>query len=60
MDWDEPVRRKPLVEPREMSAMGVAELEDYIAQLSVEIERARAAIAARNSARAGAESVFKK
>ena len=40
--------------------MGVAELNAYIEALEAEIARARAAIAAKQSARAGAESFFKK
>ncbi|HTH17389.1 MAG TPA: DUF1192 domain-containing protein [Magnetospirillum sp.] len=60
MDWDElePKQKKPA--PRNLETMGVAELNAYIAELEAEITRARAAIAAKQSARAGAESFFKK
>ncbi|WP_338086806.1 DUF1192 domain-containing protein [Magnetospirillum aberrantis] len=60
MDWDElePAKKKPA--PRNLETMGVAELNEYIKTLEAEIERARAAIAAKQSARAGAENFFKK
>jgi uncharacterized small protein (DUF1192 family) len=46
--------------PRNLEPLGVAELEAYIAELRAEIARAEAAIKARHSQRAGAESLFKK
>lgn len=60
MDWDdlEPAKKGPA--PKNLEIMGVAELNDYIAALEAEIARARATIAAKQSARAGAESFFKK
>nr|WP_277395010.1 DUF1192 family protein [Magnetospirillum aberrantis] len=54
----EPAKKKPA--PRNLETMGVAELNEYIKTLEAEIERARAAIAAKQSARAGAENFFKK
>lgn len=62
MDWDElePKTKTKMVAPRNLEIMGVAELNAYIEELEAEIVRARAAIAAKQSARAGAESFFKK
>jgi uncharacterized small protein (DUF1192 family) len=46
--------------PKDLSLMGVAELEEYIAGLESEIARARAEIAARQKQRSGAEALFKR
>ncbi len=53
-----PQRRKP--PPRDLTLMGIAELEDYISGLEEEIARARAEIAAKRSHRGGAEALFKR
>jgi uncharacterized small protein (DUF1192 family) len=45
---------------RNLEPLGVAELEAYIAELRGEIARAEAAIKARQSHRAGIESLFRK
>ena len=60
MDWDELEPKKKMAAPRNLEIMGVAELNAYIEDLEAEIVRARAAIAAKQSALAGAESFFKK
>ncbi len=60
MDWDDLDPNKKLPAPKNLEIMGVAELNAYIEALEAEIARARAAIAAKQSARAGAESFFKK
>ncbi len=60
MDWDEAETKNRIVAPRNLDTMGVAELNAYIGELEAEIARARAAITARQSARAGAESFFRK
>lgn len=60
MDWDDLDPRKKQPAPKNLEIMGVAELNAYIEELEAEIARARAAIAAKQSARAGAESFFKK
>jgi len=60
MDFDdlEPIKTKtPL---RDLGPLSVAELNDYIAQLEAEISRARHAIAAKQSVRAGADALFLK
>ncbi len=60
MDADdlEPRPRKPA--PRNLDDLSIEALKDYIAELEAEIARARAAIGAKQSARHGAESFFKK
>ncbi len=45
---------------KDLSLMGVAELEEYIARLDSEISRARAEIAAKQKQRSGAEALFKR
>lgn len=54
----EPTRKKAA--PTDLSAMSVAELQQYIATLEVEIERARAAIAAKDAQRSVADALFKR
>ena len=60
MDPDELEPRRPAPAKRNLEVMGVEELEGYIAELEAEIGRARAAIAAKQSVRAGAEALFKR
>lgn len=43
----------------DFEVMSIEQLEDHIAALQAEIERARATIAGKQSARGAAESVFK-
>jgi uncharacterized small protein (DUF1192 family) len=57
-EFDLEPRNKPQ-QPKDLSAMGVAELEAYIAALEAEIARARAEIAAKLGQRRGAEALFK-
>jgi uncharacterized small protein (DUF1192 family) len=54
----EPRRKAP--QPKDLSLMGIAELEAYIAELESEIARVRAEIAAKLGQRRGAESLFKR
>ncbi|KAA0581316.1 DUF1192 domain-containing protein [Azospirillum sp. B21] len=54
----EPRKAKPT--PKDLTVMGVAELEAYIATLQAEVERARAAIAAKQAQKSAAEAFFKK
>jgi uncharacterized small protein (DUF1192 family) len=58
MDDELPQHRK--VPPKDLTPLSVAELGDYIAGLQAEIERAQAAIAAKQSHRAGIEGLFKR
>ena len=53
-----PQRQKP--KPRDLTVLGVAQLEEYVAKLEGEIARARAEIAAKRKQRGGAESLFKR
>jgi uncharacterized small protein (DUF1192 family) len=53
----EPTQKK--VKPRDLAIMSIEDLEEYIEILSAEIERTKLAIKAKQSARIGAESVFK-
>lgn len=54
----EPRRRPP--RPKELTLMGIAELEAYIADLEAEIARVRVEIAAKLGQRRGAEALFKR
>lgn len=59
MDTDdlEPIRQK--TKPFDLSTMAIEDLEEYIENLKAEITRVEDAIKKKNSARAGAEAVFK-
>ncbi len=52
--------RRATAKPPDLTSWSVEELEAYVLRLQGEIERARAAIAARQSVRGAAESLFKK
>lgn len=52
-------RHKP-AQPKDLSLLGIAELEAYIAELENEITRVRAEIAAKLGQRRGAEALFKR
>ena len=60
MDTDdlEPVTKKN--ETKDLEVMSIEALGEYIADLEVEIARARAEIALKGRARDGAEAVFRK
>ncbi|MEA2754007.1 MAG: hypothetical protein QOJ54_296 [Aliidongia sp.] len=57
-DDDAPQHRK--LPPKDLTPLSVVELNDYIAALEAEATRARAAIAAKQSHRSGADSLFKR
>jgi uncharacterized small protein (DUF1192 family) len=46
--------------PKDLSLLGIAELEHYIAGLEAEIARAQAEIAEKRKHRGGAEALFKR
>ena len=48
------------LQPRDLTPLGIAELEAYIAELRGESARAEAAIKAKLGQRTGAEAFFKK
>jgi uncharacterized small protein (DUF1192 family) len=52
--------RRATSKPPDLTSWSVEELEAYVTRLQGEIERARAAIAARQSVRGAAEALFKK
>ena len=59
MDSDDLEPKRPTSEPRNLEAMSVEALEEYVGELEAEIVRARAVIEDKLSARASADSVFK-
>jgi len=60
MDDEElPQSRKP-APPKDLTLLGIAELEDYVAGLEAEIARAQAEIAEKRKHRGGAEALFKR
>lgn len=60
MDFEDLEPRNKAKPKKDLQPMSIAELTDYIAALEEEIGRARAAIAAKQKDRAGAEGLFKK
>ena len=59
MDWDEPQQTKAPAVHRDLTDVSIELVEDYIGQLEAEIQRARADISLKKSARDAAESAFK-
>jgi uncharacterized small protein (DUF1192 family) len=53
-----PQRQPPKL--KDLTLMGIAELEEYTAGLEGEVARARAEIAAKQKQRSGAEALFKR
>ena len=60
MDEEDLLPRNQPVKPKDLTLLGIAELEEYIAVLDAEIARARAEIAAKRRQRSGAEELFKR
>jgi uncharacterized small protein (DUF1192 family) len=60
MDEEDLLPGKKPAPPRDLSLLGIAELEDYIAGLEAEIARAQAEIAQKRQHRGGAEALFKR
>mgnify|MGYP001254080871 CR=1 FL=1 len=60
MDWDDldPKTKKP--KPKDLSPLGVADLQAYIADLKAEIARTELELTKRDATRAGAEAFFRK
>lgn len=54
----EPKKQKPA--PKSLDEMSIEALHAYIAELEAEIERVRLSISAKEKARVGAESVFRR
>lgn len=59
MDSDDLEPRKPLPKPTDLERMGVGELEDYIAGLQAEIDRAQAMIDKKQGHKGAADALFK-
>ena len=60
MDEEDLLPQRQPVKPRDLTLLGIAELEEYIEGLEGEIARARAEIAAKQRQRTGAEALFKR
>jgi uncharacterized small protein (DUF1192 family) len=60
MDEEDLLPGKKPAPPKDLSLLGIAELEDYIAGLEAEIARAQAEIAHKRQHRGGAEALFKR
>jgi len=60
MDEEELAPRRKPVQPKNLSLLGLEELETYIAELEAEIARVRTEITAKLGQRRGAEALFKR
>ena len=59
MDLEDLEPRKPVSKPKDLEAMGVEELEAYLAELEDEATRVKEKIAAKKAYKEGAASLFK-
>lgn len=59
IDLEENEPRKSLTKPADLSLLGVAELQAYVADLKAEIARAEVVIAAKQSHRSAADALFR-
>ena len=60
IDEGDLIPRNQPKKPKDLTLLGIAELEDYIAALESEIARVRAEIAAKQRQRSGAEALFRR
>ena len=60
MDDEDLLPGKKPAPPKDLTLLGIAELEAYIAGLDAEISRAQAEIAEKRRHRGGAEALFKR
>jgi uncharacterized small protein (DUF1192 family) len=60
MEEEDLLPRNQPVKPKDLTLLGIAELDEYIAGLESEIARARAEISAKRKQRSGAEELFKR
>jgi uncharacterized small protein (DUF1192 family) len=60
MDEEDLLPRRQPAKPKDLTLLGIAELEEYIAGLEAEIARARGEIAAKQKQRSGADALFKR
>lgn len=59
MDLDDLEPRKTKPKPKDLDVMGVAELEEYLAELDAEAARVKEKLAAKKAYLSGAEGLFK-
>jgi len=60
MDLEDLEPRKQKPKPKDLEAMGVDELEAYLAELEQEADRVREKVAAKKAYLSGADSLFKR
>jgi uncharacterized small protein (DUF1192 family) len=60
MDESELEPRSKPAQPKDLTTLGIEELENYIADLEAEIARVRVEITAKLGQRRGAEALFKR
>ena len=60
IDEEDLVPRNQPRKPKDLTLLGIAELEAHISALEAEIARARAEIGAKQKQRTGAEALFKR
>jgi uncharacterized small protein (DUF1192 family) len=60
MDQEELEPRRKAAQPKDLTLMGIEELETYVAELEAEIARVRIEITAKLGQRRGAEALFKR
>lgn len=60
MDDDDLLPTRKPAPPKDLSLLGIAELEEYVAGLESEIARAKAEIAEKRKHRGGAEALFRR
>jgi uncharacterized small protein (DUF1192 family) len=60
MDEEDLAPAKKSAPPKDLTLLGIAELEEYVAGLQGEIARAEAEIAEKRKHRGGAEALFKR
>jgi uncharacterized small protein (DUF1192 family) len=60
IDEEDLIPRNQPHKPKDLTLLGIAELEEYIAALEAEITRARTEISAKQRQRSGAEALFRR
>jgi len=60
MDEEDLLPRQKKPQKKDLSPLGIVELEAYIGELEEEIARARTEIAAKKKQRSGADALFKR
>ena len=59
MDLEDLDPRKPATKPKDLDAMGIEELQEYLVTLEAEAERVKAKIESKQSYLSGAQGFFK-